>query len=311
MRIEIIIFIKRQQELIDMSRTGETMRHQRMSEIEQRISEFDGFKLVSRDFRPRDTVIKVGDAEIGGKAITMIAGPCSVENQKQTLDAARVVKAAGAKLLRGGAFKPRTSIYAFHGIGEDGLKILQMAKEETGLPIVTEVMSSEKVDLVAEYADVLQIGCRNMQNYPLLLEVGLSEKPVLLKRGFNSTIKEFLLAAEYIMAQGNPNVILCERGIRTFETMTRNTLDLSAVPILKNLSHLPVIVDPSHATGKRELILPMSRAAIAAGTDALIVEVHPKPERALCDGAQSLHPEEFEDLMNGLRPIAAAMGREI
>ncbi len=294
-----------------MSNKDEIMICERMSDIERKISESEGFKLVSRDFKSRDTIIKVGDVEIGGNSIIMVAGPCSVENHKQTLDAAIAVKAAGAKLLRGGAFKPRTSIYAFHGLGEDGLKILQMAKDATGLPIVTEVMSSEKVDVVARYADVLQIGCRNMQNYPLLLEAGLSDKPILLKRGFNSTIKEFLLAAEYIMAQGNPNVILCERGIRTFETMTRNTLDLSAVPILKKLSHLPVMVDPSHATGKRELILPMSRAAIAAGVDALIVEMHPKPDRALCDGAQSLHPGEFKELMEGLRPIAKAIGREV
>lgn len=282
-----------------------------MSKIERMIQESQAFKLVSREFREQDTIVNVNGVEIGGKAIVMVAGPCSVENEKQIMETARAVKKSGAKLFRGGAFKPRTSVYSFQGLGEDGLKILAKAKKETGLPIVTEVMSSDKVKLVARYADVLQIGCRNMQNYPLLLEVGKIGKPILLKRGFNSTLEEFLLSAEYIMAQGNSQIILCERGIRTFETMTRNTLDLSAVPLLKKLSHLPVMVDPSHATGKRDLILPMARASIAAGVDALMVEVHPHPERALSDGPQSLHLQEFEQMMKGIRPIAKCMGREI
>lgn len=284
-----------------------------MSEIERMIHESQAFKLVSREFQDQeqDTIVKVNGVAIGGKAVVVVAGPCSVENEKQIMETAKAVKKSGAELFRGGAFKPRTSVYSFQGLGEDGLKILAKAKKETSLPIVTEVMSSDKVKLVARYADILQIGCRNMQNYPLLLEVGKVEKPVLLKRGFNSTLKEFLLSAEYIMAQGNSQIILCERGIRTFETMTRNTLDLSAVPLLKKLSHLPVMVDPSHATGKRDLILPMARAAIAAGVDALMVEVHPHPERALSDGPQSLHLEEFDQMMKGIRPVAKAVGREI
>lgn len=282
-----------------------------MSEIEKKISESKDFKLVSREFQEKDTIIKIDGITLGGKTIIMVAGPCSVENEQQVLEAAIAIKKSGAKLLRGGAFKPRTSVYSFQGLGEDGLKILQKVKEETKMPIVTEIMSPDKVKLVAKYADVLQIGCRNMQNYTLLLEVGKIDKPVVLKRGFNSTIKEFLLSAEYIMAQGNSQIILCERGIRTFETMTRNTLDLSAVPILKKLSHLPVMVDPSHGTGKRELILPMARAAIAAGCDSLMVEVHPHPERALSDGSQSLHLDEFDWVMKSIKPIAKCMGREI
>lgn len=284
----------------------------RMSEIERMIHDLQAFKLVSREFQEHDTIVKVDkDVIVGGKTVVIVAGPCSVENEKQVMETAKAVKKSGARLLRGGAFKPRTSVYSFQGLGEDGLKILARAKKETGLPIVTEVMSSDKVELVAKYADVLQIGCRNMQNYPLLLEVGKVGKPVLLKRGFNSTLKEFLLSAEYIMAQGNSQIILCERGIRTFETMTRNTLDLSAVPLLKKLCHLPVMVDPSHATGKRDLILPMAKAAVAAGVDALMVEVHPNPEKALCDGPQSLHLEEFDEMMKAIRPVAKAVGRDI
>jgi 3-deoxy-7-phosphoheptulonate synthase len=276
------------------------------------IHDLQAFKLVSREFQEHDTIVKVDkDVIVGGKTVVIVAGPCSVENEKQVMETAKAVKKSGARLLRGGAFKPRTSVYSFQGLGEDGLKILARAKKETGLPIVTEVMSSDKVELVAKYADVLQIGCRNMQNYPLLLEVGKVGKPVLLKRGFNSTLKEFLLSAEYIMAQGNSQIILCERGIRTFETMTRNTLDLSAVPLLKKLCHLPVMVDPSHATGKRDLILPMAKAAVAAGVDALMVEVHPNPEKALCDGPQSLHLEEFDEMMKAIRPVAKAVGRDI
>ena len=282
-----------------------------MSEIEKKISESKDFKLVSREFQEKDTIIKIDGITLGGKEIIMVAGPCSVENEQQVMEAAVAIKKSGAKLLRGGAFKPRTSVYSFQGLGEDGLKILQNVKKKTKMPIVTEIMSPDMVKLVAKYADVLQIGCRNMQNYTLLLEVGKIDIPVVLKRGFNSTLKEFLLSAEYIMAQGNSQIILCERGIRTFETMTRNTLDLSAVPILKKLSHLPVMVDPSHGTGKRELILPMARAAIAAGCDSLMVEVHPHPERALSDGSQSLHLDEFDRVMQGIRPIVKCMGREI
>jgi len=284
---------------------------ERMSKIEQMIQDTQAFKLVSREFQKQDTIIKINDFEIGGKSIVVIAGPCSVENEKQVLETARSVKKSGAKLLRGGAFKPRTSVYSFQGLGEDGLEILSKAKEETGLPIVTEVMSCDKVKLVAKYADVLQIGARNMQNYDLLLEVGKTNKPILLKRGFNSTLKEFLLSAEYIMSQGNSQIILCERGIRTFETMTRNTLDLSIVPLVKQLSHLPIIVDPSHATGRKELILPMTKAAVAAGADGIMVEVHPNPERALCDGKQSLYPHEFEHLMKEIKPIVKIIGRDI
>ena len=283
----------------------------KMSEIERITRESNAFKLVSREFHQEDTVIKVNGVTIGGKKIIMMAGPCSVENEFQVLETAKAVKKSGAHVLRGGAYKPRTSVYSFQGLGEDGLKILAKAKEETGLPIVTEIMSQEKVKLVAEYADILQIGCRNMQNYDLLMEVGKTNKPVVLKRGFNSTLQEFLLSAEYIMSQGNSQIILCERGIRTFETMTRNTLDISAVPILKKLSHLPVMVDPSHATGKRFLILPMSRAAIAVGADVIMIEVHHQPDKALCDGAQSLPPEEFENVMKGIKPIVQCMGREI
>ena len=282
-----------------------------MSKIERMIQESQKFRLVSRDFQEQDTLVRIKGIVIGGNTVVVAAGPCSVENEKQVLEAAIAVKKAGAKLFRGGAFKPRTSFYSFQGLGEDGLRILAMAKKETGLLIVTEVMSSDKVDLVAKYADVLQIGARNMQNYPLLLEVGGTKKPVLLKRGFNSTLKELLYSAEYIMAQGNNQIILCERGIRTFETMTRNTLDLSAVPLLKKLSHLPVMVDPSHATGKRDLVIPMARAAVAAGADGLIIEVHPHPEKALVDGDQSLHPDEFEQVMKEIKPVAKSIGREI
>lgn len=284
---------------------------ERMSKIEQMIQDTQAFKLVSREFQKQDTIVKINDFGIGGKSIVVIAGPCSVENEKQVLETARSVKKSGAKLLRGGAFKPRTSVYSFQGLGEDGLKILSKAKEETGLPIVTEVMSCDKVKLVAKYADVLQIGARNMQNYDLLLEVGKTNKPILLKRGFNSTLKEFLLSAEYIISQGNSQIILCERGIRTFETMTRNTLDLSIIPLVKQLSHLPIIVDPSHATGRKELILPMTKAAVAAGADGIMVEVHPNPERALCDGKQSLYPQEFEHLMKEIKPIVKIIGRDI
>lgn len=269
------------------------------------------FKLASREFKKESTIISFNGFSIGGNEVVVMAGPCAVESRDQTLEAAEAVVNAGAKVLRGGAYKPRTSPYSFQGLGEEGLKILKEASDITGLAIVTEVMSPDKVDLVAKYADILQIGARNMQNYALLEAVGKSTRPVLLKRGLMSTIEELLMAAEYILANGNPNVMLCERGIRTFEKYTRNTLDISAVPIIKQLSHLPVIIDPSHASGRRELVEPMSKCAIAAGADGLIIEVHPHPEEALSDGAQSLRPEEFAELMSGLNAIATAVDRKI
>jgi 3-deoxy-7-phosphoheptulonate synthase len=269
------------------------------------------FKLASREFKKEPTIVSVNGCRIGGEKIVVMAGPCAVESRDQVLVAAEVVARAGAKILRGGAFKPRTSPYSFQGMGEEGLKILREAADITGLGVVTEVMSPDKVELVAYYADILQIGTRNMQNYSLLEAVGKSTKPVLLKRGMMSTIEELLMAAEYILSNGNPNVILCERGIRSFEKYTRNTLDISAIPIIKKLSHLPVIVDPSHATGQRDLVAPTSLAAVAAGTDALIIEMHPEPEKAMSDGAQSLHPEELEALMINLKKVAEAVGRSI
>ncbi|MGC8604424.1 MAG: 3-deoxy-7-phosphoheptulonate synthase [Desulfomonilaceae bacterium] len=269
------------------------------------------FKLASRDFRKENSCFSIDGSQIGGKKIILIAGPCAVESREQLIESALAVKKAGAVALRGGAFKPRTSPYSFQGLGEEGLKILAEARDIVGLAIVTEVIAPEQVSLVSQYADVLQVGARNMQNYALLNAVGESHKPVLLKRGLSSTIEEFLNAAEYILSHNNPRVILCERGIRTFETYTRNTLDINAIPVLKSLSHLPVVVDPSHGTGKREYVAAVSRAAIAAGADGLIVEVHPDPENAMSDGAQSLRPEEFEDLMAQLKPVAEAVGRTI
>lgn len=269
------------------------------------------FKLASRDFKSEDTVFSIDGAHIGSKKIIVIAGPCAVESKEQIIETALAVKKAGATALRGGAFKPRTSPYSFQGLGEEGLKLLALARDMAGLAVVTEVMTPEQVPLVSQYADVLQIGARNMQNFALLNAVGESHKPVLLKRGLMSTIEEFLNAAEYILSHNNPRVILCERGIRTFETYTRNTLDINAIPVLKSLSHLPVVVDPSHATGKREYVGAVSRAAIAAGADGLIVEVHPDPENALSDGAQSLRPQEFEEFMADMGRVAAVMGREI
>lgn len=269
------------------------------------------FKLASLEFKADPTIIDVRGNLIGGKTIAMMAGPCSVETRDQTLRAAERVAKAGAQFLRGGAFKPRSSPYSFQGLGEEGLKILAEARDQTGLAVVTEVMSPSQVDLICEYADILQIGARNMQNFSLLEVVGKTTKPILLKRGLMSTIEELLMSAEYILANGNPNVILCERGIRTFEKYTRNTLDISAVPLIKNLSHLPIIVDPSHATGKRELISPMCKCAVAAGADGLMVEVHPEPDKALSDGAQSLYPDQFDELMEGLKAVSAAMDREL
>ena len=266
---------------------------------------------VSRQTKPDDTIVNINGVQVGGSEIVIIAGPCAVENREQLFETARSVKAGGAKILRGGAFKPRSSPYNFQGLGEEGLKLLSLIRKETGLPVVTEVMDTRQVELVASYADMIQIGSRNMQNYPLLKEVGMCRKPILLKRGMMATVEEFLLAAEYILHQGNDQVILCERGIRTFETSTRNTLDLSAVPMLKRLSHLPVIVDPSHGTGVRWMVPPMAKAAVAVGADGLIIEVHYKPEEALCDGYQSLNLDEFDRLISDLMKIAQAVGREI
>ncbi len=269
------------------------------------------YKLVSREFKPADTVIDVEGVKIGGKKIIVMAGPCAIESFEMLLSVGRSVKKSGASILRGGAFKPRTSPYSFQGLGEEGLKFLVEAKKKTGLPIITELMDVRDLELVERNADIIQISARNMQNFDLLKEVGRSKKPVLLKRGMSATIKEMLLSAEYILQNGNFNVMLCERGIRTFETETRFTLDLNAVPLIKNLSHLPVIVDPSHGTGRWGLVPPMAKAGIAAGADGLIIEVHPKPEEALSDGPQSMLPEKFSKLMEELRRVAKAVGREL
>ena len=269
------------------------------------------YKLAAREFAASPTRIPIKDTEIGGNELLVIAGPCSVESSEVMESTALAVRAAGARALRGGAFKPRTSPYSFQGKGEEGLKILADARAATGLPVVTEVMDTRKVDLVAGYADVLQIGARNMQNYNLLTEVGRLHRPVLLKRGMSATIKDLLLAAEYIMSQGNMQVILCERGIRTYETATRNTFDVAAVPVLKRESHLPVVVDPSHAGGYRHLVTPLALAGVAAGADGLIVEVHPDPERATSDGEQSLDLGEFEAMMKAVGPVAEAVGRSV
>ncbi|MGA7237251.1 MAG: 3-deoxy-7-phosphoheptulonate synthase, partial [Bryobacteraceae bacterium] len=260
------------------------------------------YKFVSKEFKKERSVIRVNGIEIGGDDFIVMAGPCSVESERQIMETAEGVAAAGAKVLRGGAFKPRTSPYDFQGMEEDGLKLLRKAREATGLAIVTEVMSDRDVDLIAEYTDCMQVGARNMQNFALLKSLGGCGRPVLLKRGMSSTIKELLMSAEYIVAHGNPNVILCERGIRTFETATRNTCDIAAVPVLNELTHLPVILDPSHATGKRSLVPALARAAVAIGADGLIVEVHPCPEKAVSDGAQSLTLEGFRETMRELRP---------
>ncbi|HET6350257.1 MAG TPA: 3-deoxy-7-phosphoheptulonate synthase [Candidatus Krumholzibacteria bacterium] len=279
--------------------------------VEQVIPITKAYKLVSREFRPENTVVNVNGVAVGGDRFVVIAGPCAVENRDQVLTAAHAVRNAGASILRGGAFKPRTSPYSFQGLGEEGLRILLAAKRETGLPVVTEVISPELVPLVSEYADVLQIGARNMQNYALLEAVGKIRKPVLLKRGMMSTVEELLMAAEYVLSNGNQQVILCERGIRTFENATRNTLDISAVPVIKRNSHLPIIVDPSHAAGHTEFVVPLALAAVAAGADGIIVEVHPCPETAWCDGVQSLSIEMFEEMMEKIRALADAMGRSV
>jgi 3-deoxy-7-phosphoheptulonate synthase len=269
------------------------------------------FKLVSREVKEEDTVIDVGGVKVGGRAIVVMAGPCSVESKDQILETALAVKKAGASFLRGGAWKPRTSPYEFQGLREEGLKLLALARQETGLKVITEVMSTDTLPMVAEYADVLQVGARNMQNYSLLERLGAVKKPVMLKRGLSGTIREWLMAAEYIVANGNPNVMLCERGIRTFETATRNTLDINAIPVVKSLSHLPVIVDPSHGIGIRKHVAAIARAGVAAGADGIMVEVHPKPEKALSDGHQSLSIPEFDELMRQVRVIALAIERPV
>ena len=271
------------------------------------------YKLVSREVKNEDSVISLGPAgssvAVGGRELAIIAGPCAIESREQTFAAAERVRRAGARLFRGGAFKPRTSPYSFQGLGKEGLEILAEVRREFGLLIVTETIDPENCDLVEEYADVLQVGARNMQNFSLLKRVGRSSKPVLLKRGMSATLEEFLMAAEYILSEGNYNVILCERGVRTFADHTRNTLDLSLIPAVKSLSHLPIIVDPSHGTGKRDKVIPLARAAIAVGADGLIVEVHPEPDRALSDGFQSLFPDEFDALMEQVAAIAGVLGR--
>jgi len=269
------------------------------------------YKLAGRTFKPDNTVVRVGDAEIGGSRLAVIAGPCAVESEEQLLSTARFLKEQGVTILRGGAYKPRTSPYSFQGLEEEGLKILALARKETGLPVVTEAVSTKSLELAARYVDIIQIGARNMQNFTLLQEAGRMKLPVILKRGLSATLEEWLNAAEYIMNEGNYNIILCERGIRTFETYTRNTLDLSSIPAVKELSHLPIIADPSHGTGRWKLVTPMSRAAIAAGADGLLVEVHPCPKEALSDGPQSLNFDSFTGLMDDIRKIAGIVGREI
>ena len=282
-----------------------------MDGVVQVMSVTHPYKIASREYHPDDTLVPLNGIEVGGPNLAIIAGPCSVESREQMLETAHAVKEAGATALRGGAFKPRTSPYSFQGLGEEGLRYLAEAREATGLPIVTEVMDPQLVPLVGQYADVFQIGARNMQNYTLLHAVGESQKPVLLKRGMSSTIEELLMAAEYILSHGNMRVMLCERGIRTFETHTRNTFDINAVPALKHLTHLPVIADPSHAVGKWEYVESVSMAAIAAGADGIIVEVHPRPEEALSDGRQSLKPERFAALVEKLRQLAPIVGRRV
>jgi len=269
------------------------------------------YKLASRSFRPAGTVVRIGDVEVGGHRVVVMAGPCSVESRDQIERSAEVVARLGAQVIRGGAFKPRSSPYAFQGLGEEGLRLLREAADRNGLLVVSEVMDLTQISLVAQYADILQVGARNMQSFTLLRELGRQRKPVLLKRGISATIEELLLSAEYILAGGNYDVILCERGIRTFETYTRNTMDISAIPVVKKLSHLPIMADPSHGTGRRDKVAPMARAAVAAGSDGLLVEVHPDPDHALSDGAQSLRPGQFEELMSQLPIIAPAVGRSM
>lgn len=294
-------------------RTKEVLRQslEVSSGVEKVVAILQPYKLVSREFIPQDTIVTVGGASVGGQRLAVMAGPCSVESRDQIMATADAVKAAGGTVLRGGAFKPRTSPYSFQGLEEDGLRLLAEARERTGLPIVTEAMDAAQLAMVARYADMIQIGARNMQNYTLLREAGRAKLPVLLKRGVSATLEELLLAAEYILSEGNYQVVLCERGIRGFNNHTRYTLDLSAVPVLKGLTHLPVIVDPSHGTGKWKYVPPMARAAIAGGADGLMLEIHPDPANALSDGPQSLNLENFAALMASLRPVAVAVGREL
>ena len=282
-----------------------------LSGVEEVVPISKPFKLSSREFQPDGTKIQVGNVIIGGDELVIIAGPCAVETEMQVLETAKAVKAAGANVLRGGAFKPSTSPYTFRGLGKEGLEILAAARQETGLPLITEVMTPQDVELVAQYADILQVGARNVQNFILLDEIGRSQKPAMLKRGMSTTIQEWLLSAEYILSQGNRNLFLCERGIRTFETYTRNTLDISAIPAIKHLSHLPIIGDPSHGTGKWNLVTPLALASIAAGADGLMVEVHPNPNQALKDGAQSLTFNNFQQLVNQATLVATAVGRKM
>ena len=282
-----------------------------MAGVEKTVRITEKYKLVSRDFHPQDTIIDVDGVKIGGSEIIVMAGPCAVENLEQLREAAAAVKKSGAKILRGGAYKPRTSPYDFQGLGEEGLKLLRQVADEFDMKVVTEVVDREDISLMENYADILQVGARNMQNFQMLKALGKCKKPVMLKRGLSATISEWLNAAEYIMTGGNENVMFCERGIRTYETFTRNTLDLSAVAAVKELSHLPIVVDPSHGTGRRPMVAPMARAAIAAGADALMIEVHPHPEIALSDGNQSLTPEDFQKLMANLGEIAKAVGKTI
>ena len=283
----------------------------RVDGVEKILKVQEPFKKANKMFHPEPTIVDVNGSKVGGKHLGIMAGPCSVESEEQIIEVAKSVKASGANFLRGGAFKPRTSPYSFQGLELEGLKLLEIAKKETGLPIVTELMSTDYLDEFVERVDVIQIGARNMQNFDLLKQIGKTKKPVLLKRGMSASIQEWLMSAEYIMAGGNENVILCERGIRTFETYTRNTLDLSAIPVIKKLSHLPVIVDPSHATGYWDLVEPLAKAAIIAGADGIMVEVHNDPEHALCDGQQSIKPENFKSLMDKIKVLADLEGKEI
>lgn len=282
-----------------------------MAGVERTMRVMQPYKLASRDFSHEDTVIDVGGVKIGGPKVAVIAGPCSVESREMIIETAHMVKEAGADILRGGAFKPRSSPYSFQGLGEEGLKYLAEAREETGMPIITEIMSVDEIDLVGDYTDIFQVGARNNQNYSLLKALGKTNKPVFLKRGTSGTIQELLMGAEYIMSNGNMQVIVCERGIRTYETATRNTFDVNAVPLLKELTHLPVCADPAHGTGMASLVSPITKAAVAAGADMLMIEVHPDPQRAWSDGAQSLTPDNFAKLMQELRPLAQAVGREV
>jgi len=293
----------------DSDRSVAIGRLESLPQVERVIPVLKPYKLVSRDFQPQNTVVRVGDVAIGDGSLTVMAGPCTVESREQILQTAKAVKEAGAKILRGGAYKPSTSPYSFQGLGREGLELLSEARAETRLPVITEVLDPRDVEVVCEHADILQIGARNMTNFSLLKEVGSTRKPVMLKRGMSATIEEWLHAAEYIATRGNTQILLCERGIRTFETATRNTFDINAIPAVQQLSHLPVVADPSHGTGKRALVGPVARAAVAAGADAVIVEVHPDPSNALKDGAQSLTFEDFRVMMEELKCIASALGR--